>query len=1175
MVVLVAAAYLARERVLTPLVLRAARSWVRTELGGELDFTRLAGDWWSGIEVEGVSLRATRGPVRRVDDATLRATYSLPALLRGEVDWLRDVRLEATGIELELEPPRDETEEDGTSASSPALTLRTLDVALDDLTLRRPGAESFEELLFDRVRATGALEGTRVVAESLDVKAGANSLELRDFRVDWGAGALAEVLRAATGKLALDISDAAAIDPSGDLPHELVIRLAGDVANGTAELTGSVETEGGTFVVERGKFRLGDGDDAFADATLDVSSTVACKDLAPFGRLFGQELTGALQGRLDVSGPVRTPSGVLEGRARGFAAGGVRLDVADVRLRSNRERVDIERFEALGSDGLRAKVLGAVELDPIVFRGVALELTLTDLSAFVPDAPTFDTLQAQLTLDGPLDSLRGTFEADATQVVASGVEVRELRTRGSFEGSTYDIEELSVASEYGDARARVRVAPADVAGRYVIELAEWSSETSGVRCTLAEPNTFTVGPRFADVTDLALATDGGQALLSLAFEGDAGRVALHTTDFDTDPLAGSWLASGASIGRLTGRVDGTFSIAGDATETALALEIATTGARLAADRPAWSLNVEGTVADGRVVFPRFAASIDEGIAIRARFDAPYDPLQPRVLPDGDLTLDVNVEGVDASVLNQFFGTLPAVTGVASAHAEVRGVWSAVVGDLGLRIDRLELPGSNAAAFGACVLDAELALADTITIKSASLAGERVRIDATGSLARGIDVPALIESSDPWLDSDFAAELALDLNDIAWLAEPLESVRRLAGRASGGLHVGGTLRDPKWKGDLRLEQGELRLASSAPVLRELVADLRVGDGVVTIESLAAEVGGAPVRIGGSVTLPTDASGPVFDLTLVGENVLLARSASLRVRADADLAITGPLERLQIAGDVVLVDGKYARNIKLLRSILPSLGGANAGGEAGAPSDHPDLAISFVRDAPLAQATLAVDVRSAEAFEVDTNLIRASVRPELHLGGSLEAPILTGPILVDTAAITLPSGRLRVRSGVIEFRAVDPFVPFVALSADMNAMGYRVGAQIEGPYDHPEIILTSDPPLANEDLLLLVLTGRIPNDAAGSRQAAQAVAVFLAQDVLTTWLFSKDADAAEGFADRFVYEVGADVSESGTPTGRAIFYLGSARGGAGRSTYLVTEFDEYDDVNYGTGVVFRFR
>ena len=50
-------------------------------------------------------------------------------------------------------------------------------------------------------------------------------------------------------------------------------------------------------------------------------------------------------------------------------------------------------------------------------------------------------------------------------------------------------------------------------------------------------------------------------------------------------------------------------------------------------------------------------------------------------------------------------------------------------------------------------------------------------------------------------------------------------------------------------------------------------------------------------------------------------------------------------------------------------------------------------------------------------------------------------------------------------------------------------------------------------------------------------------------------------------------GASMDDS--PTGRATFLLSGPRLERGRSEYLVAEFDRYDQVNFGFGILFRFR
>ena len=83
------------------------------------------------------------------------------------------------------------------------------------------------------------------------------------------------------------------------------------------------------------------------------------------------------------------------------------------------------------------------------------------------------------------------------------------------------------------------------------------------------------------------------------------------------------------------------------------------------------------------------------------------------------------------------------------------------------------------------------------------------------------------------------------------------------------------------------------------------------------------------------------------------------------------------------------------------------------------------------------TVDVALRSEAPFTVRNNLVRAEFRPELRLLGTGEVLFLRGPVYVDPSTLALPSGRLQIESGTIEFRRDSPFVPVLQLTAEMRA------------------------------------------------------------------------------------------------------------------------------------------
>ena len=136
-----------------------------------------------------------------------------------------------------------------------------------------------------------------------------------------------------------------------------------------------------------------------------------------------------------------------------------------------------------------------------------------------------------------------------------------------------------------------------------------------------------------------------------------------------------------------------------------------------------------------------------------------------------------------------------------------------------------------------------------------------------------------------------------------------------------------------------------------------------------------------------------------------------------------------------------------------------------------------------------------------------------------------------------------------------------------------MAYDVTAQIRGPYDEPEITLTSVPPLANEDLLMLLLTGRRPVNEGQSNRDVSTVAVYLGRGLLSRLLGDK-ADQLP-LLDRIEVDMGRAVTQQGAPTVDARVKLADDLWKADTSYYLTGEKDIWDGYNGGVRAVFRFR
>lgn len=439
----------------------------------------------------------------------------------------------------------------------------------------------------------------------------------------------------------------------------------------------------------------------------------------------------------------------------------------------------------------------------------------------------------------------------------------------------------------------------------------------------------------------------------------------------------------------------------------------------------------------------------------------------------------------------------------------------------------------------------------------------------------VDLAAWCESAtqgtlpDNWGTGGLEAKLSVDIAALEGLGPIHRSIRRLEGRLQAQATLGGTAFDPVVSGRVDAESLAFRYGT-LPAASEVDLGLLLKTTGLEIETAKGELGGAPWSLEGGI----DWSGAsaTSDLLLRGDNVLLLRDDGVQVRADLDLTLEGRGQDQTLRGEVKLTDGRYGKTVNLLESLRRSFDGGPV-----LPRTNRGLDFGFATTGPLAELALDLRILAAEPFRLRNNVLSGGVRPDLRVTGNGAVPLLEGPIYLEPTRLSLPSGPLQVESGTVYFDRSDPFVPRVALQARARRLGYELRARVEGSYDRPEIYLSSDPPLPDDDLLVLMVTGQLPDSTLSTRSedAARALALYLVQDALGRWLSDGGGSDPDSLAARLEIQIGNEVSRNGVTTTWASFRLGDEVEDTGSTQYLVGERDVYDHINFGYRFLFRFE
>jgi len=219
----------------------------------------------------------------------------------------------------------------------------------------------------------------------------------------------------------------------------------------------------------------------------------------------------------------------------------------------------------------------------------------------------------------------------------------------------------------------------------------------------------------------------------------------------------------------------------------------------------------------------------------------------------------------------------------------------------------------------------------------------------------------------------------------------------------------------------------------------------GEGVLNVRPIAAW--GGEIAAGGALRLEEGAWR--LDLLLRADS-LQYRADGLKASAGFDLALRGALLRPVLSGAVTLAEGE----VDLLR--LPRL--ARSGGSPGAG------------ERPLVDIGLNVDVSLKRAKVAAGTFLGGEMVGEFALRGTVARPELFGEATLVRGEFRYLGSRFEATKGTVKFRGAQ--LPVLELSGNRAARGTQVTATVKGPVDDLELVLSSDPPLPQHEILELL-------------------------------------------------------------------------------------------------------
>ena len=901
----------------------------------------------------------------------------------------------------------------------------------------------------DRDTIDGRFTGSAVPVESW----------LRRFDIRQPITGVADIEGTLSGPLSSIRVDATAAGQGLDIAGQQFDRFSGSVVYDGKTVTGTdvVLTRGAGEVTGRLAWTRGAGT---LEGAFDVRGLTFDTRIPGVTDVSGEAaglLTAAVGGRVAISGTAETP-------------------VIDLALEAPQVTLDRHRFGRVSltarpeASGSTRVALDAPDLGTRVEGTVSLsEPRGFDLTARV------DTADSPLALD-----VRGVaIEVGATTLTA--------RATGRFDDRSVDLVELAVS--------RLEGAVVEITG------------DEG-------------GPSAGLAVDRPAASDGRPPLLPFSVEPGTslryrpGHVIVERAALVTGQTR---IAASGSLGTpddtltvtATGRLEDIAPLA-----RALAPE---TAATLVLEGPV-RLNAVASGALDRAQV-RGALEVDDarvGDGVRPPFEAVW----LRVVLDGEqIRMDL-VEGrwqgahiAMSGAIPTWFASLPG-----SARTTARATLSGHVDDVTLKVlEPFVPPESLRATTFESRLTFEMAAAeptlqavtgtaviDKLLLRSREL-GLSQRAPARFTLANGVVTLAPWTLGAPWSTRtmftlggslslpaatqpavvDLGLKGTMDLRALGLLAGGF----RPAGSADVDARLSGPIDELSVDGTLRVRDTEVLIREPRLLIDDLNGTIRFSGSRVAFEHLNGTVNGGTIAASGSMRLPGRGA-PDGALSVAVRGMLIELPRNLRSAVNADLQFSARADdRFHLEGEVTVIESSYRETLLVTGGLMSLLSPRESTGGPDIDAGRPTW------------LTLDVRVRADDSIAFDTPYGRFNVGTNLRVQGTPAQPRLTGSAAVAPGGeMYLGGRRYQIESARVEFRGGVALRPDIRFLARTSVSGYEISLNIESRGGATETTLQSDPPLPEDDIASLLISGQRRSSGDSADAVTQQLVASLSGEIV---------------------------------------------------------------------------
>jgi outer membrane protein assembly complex protein YaeT len=295
--------------------------------------------------------------------------------------------------------------------------------------------------------------------------------------------------------------------------------------------------------------------------------------------------------------------------------------------------------------------------------------------------------------------------------------------------------------------------------------------------------------------------------------------------------------------------------------------------------------------------------------------------------------------------------------------------------------------------------------------------------------------------------------------------------KASGRSKVEVLVAGTRSAPTLSGTAEMTGGKFTLRNPRVVADSLTVRLALDPKQISIKEFRGTVNGGPMTMTGTAGYARRGLKDL-DLKVSVQDFFIDFPEGLKSSSTGDLTITSSNETILVSGNVRVQESAYRESFGLGGQLMSYLKGQQI------------IVKEQETDSLLDRVRLNIALRTETPVLVQNNLAKVEGSANLRLVGPFNEPSMVGRItLNEDGEIYLNQRTYYIDRGVITLANETQIKPVLDIQARTEVSDHDITLQLTGAPERLTTTLTSEPPRSEQDILSLLLTGKVASETSG--------------------------------------------------------------------------------------------